>query len=75
MLPGWFWIPILINGSGAEGAKHVHNIVGKHLHLPFCLQRGDPLPVHIHRFPNSLVRHFLDSEFRNYLPVRTVIDY
>ena len=59
ILPGWFWIPLLIQcASGAEGAKHVHNVVWEHLHLPVCLQRGNSLPVHLQWFTNSLVREF-----------------
>merc|ERR1712228_545260 len=58
--PGWFWIPILlliIDTTGAESAKYLHNLVRQHLRLPVCLQRGNPLPVHLLRFTNTLVRH------------------
>merc|ERR1712088_751550 len=57
---GWFWIPILlltIDTTGAESAKHLHNLVRQHLRLPVRLQRGNPLPVHLLRFTNTLVRH------------------
>ena len=57
-LAGWFWIPFIVQcaASGAESAKHVLNLVWQHLHLPLRLQRGDPLPVHLHRLAHSLVR-------------------
>merc|ERR1712130_663832 len=46
---GWFWIPFIIvqSAPGAESAQHVH--------LPFRLQRGHTLPVHLHRLTHSLV--------------------
>merc|ERR1711910_142580 len=55
---GWFWIPVLIiiiDSTGAESAKHLHNLVRQHLRLPVRLQRGNPLPVHLLRFTNTLV--------------------
>merc|ERR1711936_410292 len=57
--PGWFWIPFIVvqSAPGAESAKHVHHFVGQHLHLPFRLQRGHTLPVHLYRLTHSLVRH------------------
>merc|ERR1712061_169916 len=57
---GWFWIPVLliiIDTTGAESAKHLHNLVRQHLCLPVRLQRCNPLPVHLLRFTNTLVRH------------------
>merc|ERR1712038_303507 len=62
---GWLWLPLLffllllllLHLPGAEGAEHVHHVVWEHLRLPLRLQRADPLPVHILRLANSLVRH------------------
>ena len=55
--PGWLWLPLLLlHLPGAEGAEHVHHLVRQHLRLPLRLQRADPLPVHILRLANSLVR-------------------
>merc|ERR1711963_274899 len=56
---GWLWLPLLLlllHLLGTEGAKHVHHSVWEHLRLPLRLQRADPLPVHILRLANSLVR-------------------
>merc|ERR1712223_2243159 len=59
---GWLWLSLLLlllllHLPGAEGAEHVHHLVWEHLRLPLCLQRAAPLPVHILRLANSLVRH------------------
>merc|ERR1712209_124275 len=58
---GWLWLPLLLllllHLLGAEGAEHVHHLVWEHMRLPLRLQRADPLPVHILRLANSLVRH------------------